>query len=221
MMAYTPPEQKKDDVRMEKHVDEGEKPVFKSFTPEPERKDDRQVRMSTHNRRPDQDIRRVSAPEPRMVGGEGSLPPRQTRELGGGSMMKRYSSGSGGQGWSMGGGSSSSMMRGGSSSSHMVGGPDSLPDFDLSRFGGTKRTAGGPSSAEEPDDIKNLKVTKGAIFKPVAHHTLNQQEKGCYNSRYEDVKGDANTHFQTKGAVEGRTATCARSLSDYEALFYL
>lgn len=154
-----------------------------------------------------------------MGGDEGSLPP-QYRSIKRGGKIEKMSD----QDHMTGGKSSLPPQYTSKSSSHggMMGGADSLPDFDLSRFGSNRKaSSSGMSSGEEPDDIKNLKVTKGAIFKAVAHHTLNAQEKGCYNSRYEDIKGDANTHFQTKGAAEGRVPTCSRTLSDYEALHYL
>ena len=51
---------------------------------------------------------------------------------------------------------------------------------------------------------------------------MTDNDAACYSSRYSDLKGkNAKEHFKITGDKQGRLDTCARELSDYEALSYL
>jgi len=51
---------------------------------------------------------------------------------------------------------------------------------------------------------------------------MTDNDAACYSSRYSDLKGkNAKEHFKITGDKQGRLETCARELSDYEALSYL
>jgi hypothetical protein len=51
---------------------------------------------------------------------------------------------------------------------------------------------------------------------------MSDADAACYQGRYSDLKGvNAKEHFRLTGEQQGRLETCARDLTDYEALTYL
>lgn len=51
---------------------------------------------------------------------------------------------------------------------------------------------------------------------------MSDADAACYQSRYSDLKNvPAKEHFRLTGEQQGRLETCARELTEYEALTYL
>lgn len=52
---------------------------------------------------------------------------------------------------------------------------------------------------------------------------LNDDDARCYSARYQDIDAllDPKAHFATTGLQQGRLGTCAKRLTDYEAMRYL
>jgi len=92
-----------------------------------------------------------------------------------------------------------------------------------------KKNAFVPEAAEAEKDAKNIdKILKevksiaGDSGKKSKAPAMTDADAACYASRYSDLKDKpAKEHFRLKGENEGRLSTCARDLSDYEALTYL
>jgi len=69
---------------------------------------------------------------------------------------------------------------------------------------------------------KESAAVGGASGKKNAGANMTEADAACYASRYSDLgKETAKKHFQVVGNAQGRTATCARDISDFEAEDYL
>lgn len=53
--------------------------------------------------------------------------------------------------------------------------------------------------------------------------SLNDDDARCYSARYQDIDAllDPKAHFSSTGLQQGRLGTCAKRLTDYEALRYI
>jgi len=70
--------------------------------------------------------------------------------------------------------------------------------------------------------MKEVRAVSGDSGKADKSAVMTDADAACYNSRYSDLKGsNAKEHFKLTGANQGRLSTCARNLSEYEALHYL
>jgi hypothetical protein len=70
--------------------------------------------------------------------------------------------------------------------------------------------------------MKEVRVIGGDSGKKNKAGAMTDADAACYASRYSDLKDKpAREHFRLKGDAEGRLSTCARELSEYEALTYL
>jgi hypothetical protein len=69
--------------------------------------------------------------------------------------------------------------------------------------------------------MKEVRAVGGDSGKKDKSAVMSDADQQCYASRYEDVKTNAKEHFKLTGDAQGRLGTCARDLSDYEALTYL
>jgi hypothetical protein len=68
-------------------------------------------------------------------------------------------------------------------------------------------------------EVKSIGGNSGKKNKGAA---MSDADAACYASRYTDLgKMTAREHFRLKGNQEGRLSTCARELTDYEAMTYL
>ena len=58
---------------------------------------------------------------------------------------------------------------------------------------------------------------------PSTAGNLNDEDARCYSARYNDIDAmlDPKSHYATIGIQQGRLGTCAKKLTDYEALRYL
>jgi len=72
------------------------------------------------------------------------------------------------------------------------------------------------------DLVKNVRSIGGDSGKKDKGKAMTEADQACYASRYTDLKDKpAKEHFKLIGSEQGRLSTCARSLTDFEALRYL
>lgn len=70
--------------------------------------------------------------------------------------------------------------------------------------------------------MKEVKVIGGDSGKKDKSAVMTESDAACYATRYSDLKDKpAKEHFRLVGDAQGRLETCARTLSEYEALTYL
>lgn len=70
--------------------------------------------------------------------------------------------------------------------------------------------------------MKEVRVIGGDSGKKNKAATMKDADAACYSSRYSDLKDKpAKEHFKLVGDEQGRLDTCARDLTEYEALTYL
>ena len=72
-----------------------------------------------------------------------------------------------------------------------------------------------------PMEQYRTESTGGA--QPSSESALNDDDARCYSARYQDIDAllDPKAHFSSTGIQQGRLGTCAKRLTDYEALRYL
>jgi hypothetical protein len=86
-----------------------------------------------------------------------------------------------------------------------------------------------PPAEDMEKDSKNIeklmsevKTLGGDSGKKDGSAKMTDGDAMCYAARYSDLKDKpAREHFKLVGDAQGRLSTCARNLSDYEALTYL
>jgi len=70
--------------------------------------------------------------------------------------------------------------------------------------------------------MKEVMTIGGDSGKKNKSATMTDADIACYSSRYSDIKDKKpKDHYRTTGDIQGRLGTCARDLTDYEALMYL
>lgn len=80
-----------------------------------------------------------------------------------------------------------------------------------------------PLKAYTPPDVLKDDRTESTGPQPSSESALNDDDARCYSARYQDIDAllDPKAHFASMGLQQGRLGTCAKRLTDYEALRYL
>ena len=80
-----------------------------------------------------------------------------------------------------------------------------------------------PLKEYTPPDIMKDTSTESTGPQQSSESSLNDDDARCYSARYQDIDAllDPKAHYGSTGLQQGRLGTCAKRLTDYEALRYL